>query len=321
MTGLSFEELKDKNKDELDRIKLAQEISVFKETKDFERKKFSGETFRLIIIAALSAFISLLSLGTSIWMKYLDKTTSQTDEVRKHIDNLKDKFYQSNNRIDQNKIACQISVERNPNNDKDIAKDILDFKGKCDTLTQIVSNYTIATDTINSAIAGALKTDTTKKENKFVISKSDKADDVLIQLQNQKIASTSETQRQALVKQADQYTQSFINSIPDSLIQLKSAVRLTDTINNNVMKQLNVTSAGSNPTSDNKTVIKDYGILWFKAGYFLQFDDMRVLLQYLDKGMGIQVQICNIKSSGPCPNPIRTKEWISFDKPMNVRVG
>ena len=48
---------------------------------------------------------------------------------------------------------------------------------------------------------------------------------------------------------------------------------------------------------------------------------MRVLLQYEDKHIGIQVQICETTSSGSCDNPIKTKQWISYDNPLTVTVG
>ncbi|MBO9567006.1 MAG: ATP-binding protein [Niastella sp.] len=46
---------------------------------------------------------------------------------------------------------------------------------------------------------------------------------------------------------------------------------------------------------------------WFKKGYFLQFDDMKVLLLDIDRSrQTIRVQICNMIGSAACPSPIAT---------------
>ena len=48
MTALNFDELKDKPKDELDRIKLAQEITAFKEKNEFEQKNSAQKVYGLL---------------------------------------------------------------------------------------------------------------------------------------------------------------------------------------------------------------------------------------------------------------------------------
>jgi len=62
-------------------------------------------------------------------------------------------------------------------------------------------------------------------------------------------------------------------------------------------------------------------VLSVKEGYFLRFGDHRILLQYLDKSLGAQIQICKTRDSGSCRDPLKNKEWIGLGKPLQFSDG
>jgi len=132
-------------------------------------------------------------------------------------------------------------------------------------------------------------------------------------------------QRQAIQTQGPEkkLIEKKIQQLNDSIkasdlpVQLKNVSKTMDSINSNISQQVKIAaSAGTN--SD---IEKDYGVLWFKENYFLQFEDMRVLLQELDKKNGrVQIQICHTTVKCASENLITTK-WIYYDKPLTVSVG
>ncbi len=93
--------------------------------------------------------------------------------------------------------------------------------------------------------------------------------------------------------------------------EIKTAVASSKSIENDV-ESINAINTGvDNHKNSNKSSIQ-----WFKEGYFLQFGEFRVLLQYLDKNLGIQVQVCKTSDSGKCEKPILNQKWIKYKEPI-----
>lgn len=297
MARFDFNDLLKKEKEELDKIKTALDIYQSEDKYAFERKKFRTENLRFFAIAIMTAVISL---GSSYFIESFKQKNTNREDVKREFTDLK-KSYLTADKEKQNDIACALAGFDNSIADNSIETARKNFVKICN------SSVEIQTQTL--AISN---TDTTSTEVKTALNQLDHFDKQLQDLKQQtRIASAFEKnkiiQEIAIVnKKVDQ----VVNETP----AIRSAVKSTETIEQNV-KNIDAVDYSIKQQVAGGTGQKSE-VTWFKEGYFLQFGDYRVLLLYLDKQLGIQVEVCKTKSTDACPNPILTKVWIRFDKPL-----
>jgi hypothetical protein len=119
---------------------------------------------------------------------------------------------------------------------------------------------------------------------------SDKAE---IDLQNAKQNGGSNSQITKLENDVAQNRQ-VVNILPDSL---KQAVADVGSVNAKILQQLKSLA----PANQNNNVVKDYGVSWFKEGYFLLFDSLKITLMNIDReNKMITVEVCRIENGTSC---------------------
>src|SRR6266536_208316 len=308
MEHLSFKGLIDKSEDELRKIKLAKEIESFYETKNFERRKYKNETIRVFILSIISAIIAL---GSNYIFKSWDQKNSLSAETRKEVSEYLKQFSLTKDSSIKINMACLIGEIDNPGRDGYVEFQKKNFYIICKSqngIQQELAKINLITATDTSSLAN--------KENithyADITNTNDSLQNRKKVLQNKKDIIKIDSTIAFNTKQ--------LNLLVAQSPEIKSIITSNDKINENVKNQIDATEKVSTSNQTNN-IQKNFGVPWFKDGYFLQFDDMRVLLQYLDKRLGIQVEVCQTTSSARCDNPIKTKAWISYDRPLTVKVG
>jgi hypothetical protein len=303
--GWCYDELKNLEKPELERRKLVMEIAGFSLSKPGKSKTRNDNT-RTIILTLLPLLISVV---TTFYYWRANRADAQMDLARKTLTSYKEKFIAAATINDSITSARLIAIFPNLTHDADIQSTIDEYKALLETLVNIKNNRQINLSTQQNN--NTAKVDAAKQNapapTKADSTNSAKSDSAYMAYQNSAIKKNQPSQPTA---------GNAANVVKDIPVTFKSAANVTQNITDSLIKQFDAV-----PAKKDETVIKDYGTSWFKDGYFLQFDDMRVLLQYLDKRLGIQVQVCQTTSSGPCANEIKTKQWISYDAPLTVPVG
>ncbi|TND09345.1 MAG: hypothetical protein FD123_1307 [Bacteroidetes bacterium] len=307
--NFDLNELLQKDKAELDRIKTALEIASFHERQAFEKKKYRTETIRIFAIAIMT---SLITLGTTYLFKEFDRVNAQVGSAQKELADLKKEFAGKTDPEQKRQFACSIAGIYNPQNDSYVEKEKKRFQQFCDTMTKTLA----AIETQGSKID---QTDTSSVENRELIAKIDAYEKNINDLEAQKsMAKTKDEQQdiEAKIKSIDSEIRKEATTSPE----INAAVKSTEAISKNRVLQIMLMDKADEVVRATNSV-KKYEVQWFKEGYFLQFDDMRILLQYLDKKIGIQVEVCQTNSPGKCDKPIVTKAWVSMDKPLGFTSG
>jgi regulator of replication initiation timing len=294
---LTYSNLIAKDKAELDRIKMVLEVSTFREKYELDKRKNRTETIRLFAVALMT---SIITLGTTYIFKKVDQQSAQIDKAQSELKELKKEYVSHSDPKFKKDYACQIAQINNPQLDGYVEAE----KKKYEDICRTVSDAQEAIITQNNTIQNI---DTTSAQNQNLIAQLSALEKNINTLQAQKSNAKSESEKRALDQQI-QRANKLITATADSSSELKSAVMASQTIKDNVQKQIETVSEKDDNLSD---------IKWFKEGYFLQFNDMRILLQYLDKNIGIQVQVCPTRGAGRCEAPLATKQWITFDKPFD----
>lgn len=239
------------------------------------------------------------------------------------------------------------SQESRSENINEATKTLIGYKAQYDTiindnrqkllLTQIIALYPTYEDTslinlqkpfrisfnkglgINDsskALSQIAPAQDSSKYNAIALQNINKSDFVEIQLQNAKKKGDNKS---VLILQQDLNQSKLIASkkLPDTI---NNAINSAGGLSTQILEQLKSLPASTNPQEN---VIKTYDISWFKVGYYLDFDNMRILLQGLDKQSGIQVQVCEVIENGNCNenNAIITNQLISYNSPLTIIVG
>lgn len=196
-------------------------------------------------------------------------------------------------------IACSIAAFYNGYNDKEID-----------------SVKVIYTEICKASIDNAQKkkfinnTDTSEVYVKTLLTQLNIYDKQAAFLKEESKTTTVEVQPNVLKEVAaiNDSARKLISSYP----QLKSLVQSADTIRRNIIiiDSVNNVLNGGNKLND----VKKTGILWFKQGYYLQFDQIRVLLERINKDIGIQVNVYKVDNK----YLIKEMGWISYDKPLKL---
>jgi flagellin-like hook-associated protein FlgL len=296
---LTYSNLVKKDKAELDRLKAVLEIATFREKYEFDKRKHRMETVRLFAIALMS---SVITLGTTYIFRNEDRRSSQIDKSTMELKDLKSDYASHLDPKLRKEFACQIAQIHNPQQDAYVESEKKRFQEICLTISA-------AQETITAQVSTITGTDTISAENNALVKELKNLEKKINGLQIERTNAKTPAERRQVeqdLRRADEQ----INAIADSSAELKTAIQAAETINDNVRKQIEAVTEETGGS---------YEVKWFKEGYFLQFGELRVLLQYLDKKLGIQVQVCHTTETTPCKSPLINKAWITYDKPLDFQ--
>ncbi len=300
MARFDFDDLLKKDKAELDKIKTALEIYQSEDKYAFEKNKFRTENLRFFIIAILTAVISL---GSSYLIESFRQNNTSKENVKKEFIDLKKSYLTEKDKNKQNELACALAEFDNSVNDKVIENALKDFKIICKSVSDIQNETQIIANT-----------DTSSTVVKEALAKIDNYEKQLQSLTQQQKSGTAADQPK--ITQQIQELNNNINKVTVSVPSIKLAVQSTEKIEENVKQIETANSVISIPQNSFEKNSTKSSVAWFKEGYFLQFGEYRVLLQYLDKKLGIQVEICKTNDYSSCQAPIRTKAWVKYNSPL-----
>ena len=296
MKRFEFDELLNKDKEELEKIKTAIDIHTYSAKQEIEKRKYTSDNLKAF---GLALFTATITLGSTFIIKSFEKCANDKSDLIKEFNSLKKQIILAEGKEKVN-LCCYVANEFE--NTSDI-NEIKLFKKSCDTIC--LKNDIIE----NKKTTVALFTDdsTNLSKNKSALTLLSKNEQEINSLQLKKaIDPTLNIDKRIQVLNNE--TETIIAKNPD----LKKAVDATAILDDNIVTTNKIIAETNNSLgSKNKTYSS-----WFKEGYFLQFDDIRILLQYLDKDIGIEVQVCNTTSSDICKQPLKNKAWIKKDKPL-----
>jgi hypothetical protein len=94
----------------------------------------------------------------------------------------------------------------------------------------------------------------------------------------------------------------------DTFRKLVAQYRLKDKSNYEVKisDSLKGLKVRTNNALQNLKPDKTWSESWFKEGYFIQFDDIKVLLKKINAKRSITVEVCNMIGAAVCKKPIAT---------------
>ncbi len=298
MSRFDYDDLIQKQKDELDKIKTAVEIYQSEDKYDFERKKFKTENFRFFSIAILTAIISL---GSSYFIESFKRDSNNYQSVITNFD-LLERYYQTEkDKTTKDKLACELGDFRNTIKDTKIENG----KKKYDSICKMLAGLHEQKEKISNV-------DTNKPIIKNALTEIDKNAESIRNLQKKLLTAPTVEKNKLNEKiiEANKNIEAIVNNIQE----VKDAARLTDNIEKSVRQEIKINTEQQQEASTKN--INKSEVTWFKIGYFLQFENFRITLQYLDKKLGIQVGICTTNNGSDCEKTILTKAWVEFDKPL-----
>jgi hypothetical protein len=304
LPDFEFEKLKKLDKPELDIIKLSLEIATFKSGKEFERKKFMWENIRVIALAVLT--VILTALFTS-YLKQIDTDRATREKnafYRRKLNELKGNFIETKSVKERTIIACKIVSLTDTAlkiNDKDFLDTVKSYRKICSSEndTQLENKITSAKTQIN-------KLDDADAKN--VLVKSDEN----LQLKKQ-LNLASKGEKQALNKKIAE-NNTFIEA--KSKGDLSNITKSIDSVSSNVIKQVKATDALL-PEKLNTTVLP---VQWFKEGYYVRYDDIKIKLITESKSAGvITVKICNTPGDWNCDSDQLPLITITYNTPYSFK--
>lgn len=106
MARFNFDDLIKKEKEELDKIKLVLDIYQSEDKYAFERKKFKTENIRFIVIAIMTAIISL---GSSYLIESFKQQNTSLEDMKREFLELKKGDFSEKDKIKQSELACALA--------------------------------------------------------------------------------------------------------------------------------------------------------------------------------------------------------------------
>lgn len=286
------------SKEELERIKLALEISTFQEDRRQVRRKSWGETTRLVIMAV---FAAALSLGSTYIMKIYDHDTTQLDEALKDLTTLKKKYASTHITLVKDSVACEIGQIYIPGNNPKLENEVSYYRNICQNKTKQDASTSVKKDSIEKIVSHY---DRSSPNGVVVDKKLSQNDAQLMRLQVQVNSKNGAIQENAQ-KQIDALTKVSTDAAPP---QLKSAIESSTEINKTVVDQ--IAEVSSQPSTEHRD--KVYPVYWVKTGYYILFDQFRISLNDLNPRQGTaQVKICFVTEENTC-EPISLPNQGSF---------
>jgi hypothetical protein len=332
MDDLNFNELNKLSKEELEKIKLAQDLSTYKERFELEKKSISskkGETLRLLIVALITAIVSL---GTNyIIESYKSRTNKEIEILKAETSKINDYTKSFETEIipihllsgaARKKAVCDAAKFDNIYNDKIIQSKINAYAILCNSFDSTVA---ITQPTISRNDSVIQKTAEIVDNSKTATSNAKKLEDLDRKINVaylDLIGTTDIKKKQVLEKEATQLkndASAIINSDP----LIKKAKIASDSAQEAFKTQQDVINLSvSLPVNNLKSSVLIYRSSgWFKEGYFLQFEDVRVSLMDLSKSdQTIKVDLCNQIGPGECTHPI-SSQTISISTSYTFLLG
>ncbi|MCW3102168.1 MAG: hypothetical protein JWO09_608 [Bacteroidetes bacterium] len=290
-----LEELLQKEKAELDKMKVALEICQSEDRLAFEKRRYRTENLRFFGIAVLT---SVISLGSAYFIESFKQGHAAIADVKKEFSDLHKSYLLEKEEAKKSELACALA-----HFDPAISSDVIRYKLICEASSNVQAQANMIANV-----------DTTSVQVKSAVQKLDNYEKRLLDLNREKLAA-SPTEYIHLNKQiAD--VKSNIDKVVNEVPEIRSAAASSQSIEKNI-QQIQSADESIQQTKDigSGTGTKS-NVTWFKEGYFLEFGNYRVLLQYLDKKLGIQVSVCKPDDKGACGSTLYTKQWIKFDAPF-----
>ncbi len=295
----NLNELLEKDKEELERIKLALEVHNYNKNIEFEKRKYRTETIRIIAIAIISSVITLTS---TYLFKIFDEKSEEKKASRSELSKLKIKYLETSDPVLRNKYACEIASLYNPQDDNYVNKKKKEFETICNKINQTQEVIQKEKEIITQA----------NNIDSNIKNKLSRADKVIFELEEKKKQEGSlDTNETRLLENATKE----IETLADSDEPLAQAIQSTNTISETKISQIKTVTL-EDEKYKNRKILNTSEVKWAKEGYFLSFQDsIRIRIQYLDSEKGIQVEICNTTAPEPCKLPVATKQWVKTDQP------
>jgi hypothetical protein len=307
MPEYNLDDLLQKEKADLEKLKLAIEINQAQDKHMFEKRKFKTENIRFFGIAL---FTSVLSLGTTYFIENFKQTKAQENEEADMIRDLEKSYSTELDKAKQEKIACTLADIKISEGNTFLLKSKADYNLICEANMgkETETKTILEIDTTNALIKNA------KDSLKIYEQKIESLRGNLPQINPIQdsfgVPNTHNTQKQLI-----NYTkkmETLIASIPEikkaasSSINIEKDVKQIQTVNQNLIENKEIKGRGAFKRN----------IDWFKEGYFLQYDEYRILLLYVNKQEGAELQICKSQDSKKCTNPLIEKGWAKFGNPL-----
>lgn len=295
MKKFEFDDLLSKNQEELNKIKTAIDIHQAEDKYAFEKSKFRTENLRFIVIALMTSFISL---GSAYFIESFKQKSVIESENKKSFQDMKKSYLLEKDIAKRKEIACELANFSSIIHDSYEQKNIVKYKSICEEEEKIKEK--------SSIIA---KVDTSSVKTKQIITELNKYEQEYSSLVQKKKTASQNTKPEIekQIKDINSKVATIISENPE----IKTAVASSKSIENNVESINAINTSIDNHKNSSKSSIQ-----WFKEGYFLQFGEFRVLLLYLDKNLGIEVQVCKTLNSDVCEKPILDKKWIKYKDPL-----
>lgn len=292
--SFDFEELRKKDKAELETMKLALDIYQAEDKFNFERRKFRTENLRYILIAVMT---SVISLGSSYIIEYFKKGNTERADAKKEFVDLKKQYLLEKDKNKQIELACALAGFDDAFNDTSIEVAKRQYDNICKSAHIIEQE--------GDKVAKAAEQAGDIKEVAAQVDGLEQIKQNLTAQQSNAPASPEVSQR--IVQVSKQI---------DSLVRQHPALATVGKSTEAIERQTRKIETAKQSISNNTSNFAKGDIVWFKTGYFLHFGEYRVLLQYLDPKLGIQVEVCKTAGSGRCESPLLTKAWVRFDAPL-----
>ena len=296
MNQFNFKDLIQMEKADLEKTKLALEIYQSEDKYNFERNKFRTENIRYIIIALMTSFISL---GSAYIIEHFKQKNSTKTDLKKEFAELKKQYLIEKDKTKQTELACALAEFDNSLEDNSIKIAKSQYIKVCksaEIIRKESDNIIQNTKNPEKLIKAANQVDGLEKIKQNLKTKAISAPigyKVNYNIEINKISNSID---------------SIINKYPS----LQTASKSSKSIELQTKKIETFNQALSNTPS----LFSKSEIVWFKTGYFLHFGEYRILLQYLDKNLGIQVEVCRTSGSEICVAPLLTKAWVKYNTPL-----
>jgi len=304
-----------KQKADLDKVlleteKLRKDLLTYEERFDVEKKKvysdrnrFWAETVRLLGISLISGLITYFINRATEEQKKINTMQAQEHKL---FSERRDKIFDNKNNEDRGNAACNLFENYKATNIENIKSDLIEVKQICDdnkVIEEDQKNIDKKNEEIKEIVGVAVidSINKTEKEKKEIeeLAKVAKGKD-----------------RIALTKKQDELENQL-----DSLIinnqALKPLSEATETITENIKEQaLVINQVGSKKNNEKISQLGYPKTSWFKEGYFLIFDDMKIVLNVLSKDQ-ILFSLCASTSPVECQDKIETDfDYINFTTPL-----
>jgi hypothetical protein len=313
-TALELEKLQaDLDKTNKERQKLQKELDSYDERLQLDRKRitndrvrFFWETVRLLGVAVITGAIGY----------FTTRSTKAQDFERSRSEFHYERFYNALSKMSEIKDphamcdeACRIRADFQSFTSPDIRDDMR----RVDSLCKVGTSLSNDNASLNAEVNGSHRPDTE------TLKKIDAVEGARKNLQQSLAGKTVSVQQKEDLERLEDSLNKLIAKAQIVEISNKSQVVTEDYVKKTEIVQ-NISSEIKQDASQRKMADGYPKTAWFKQGYFLVFDHMKIYLQDLDAGNGtIAVEICRSTSTQACTTEhlITTDQAITKNNPYS----